>query len=453
MVLSVYYVLRKIIGVHYWVILIGLFLYVVYEGLPVNLWRQISALSMEYAAIFLLPGITLFIEYFRKKKMVYLILAGECLAITVLIHIYAAVALSLAYILISICYWRVMLQRGIFLKFATVMMTAGIGGLVPLIIGFLTQPIGDMSYATESIQSARNLDFTKWISVYLSTNRLIQILLIAAFVVLMYRIYGIFRTRKDNLIQSYSIQAESALLFIFIMFYLVYESGSYGLPVLIPADRFGVFFALSSALAMAVILKQVMATLPFIRDRNLLKSLLVLILAATVLLSGNVNSAPIGFQYQYDETVEIYLQIKEELPPLEWTVISPVEDYHLIYGKGRHSQLWEFVQTLSHPEGKTLKFPTHDIFIFVEKIPLGSDKEITEEDALLLFPEFDGTDLTEFYYRNTENRKIIEAKVYKWAENRMKDLDMTIYYDSTVLRVYRVHQDGTKPQDLLEERD
>src|SRR5690606_37397003 len=107
--------------------------YIIYSGLPSNYFRQMSALSMEYATIFLLPGIAFMINYFRRKGIADLILASECLALTVLIHAYTAVALALSYLVIFAVYWRSLFDRAIFLKVVKAVGISGAAASLPQI--------------------------------------------------------------------------------------------------------------------------------------------------------------------------------------------------------------------------------------------------------------------------------------------------------------------------------
>lgn len=441
MVLSIFFALRKIIGAHYPIIFFSIFIYVVYSEMPTNLWRQISALSMEYAAIFLLPGIALLIEYMRKRQMVYLLLAGECLLLTVIIHPYTAVTLGSAYIVICLGFWRVMLLPKVFNNFLKIMIVSGIVGVMPLVIGYLTAPI-ELEYFNESMQAPKEFEFSNWVEVILSSNILIMSLSFFSLLLLLYTLYNLWKNRRQKLNDSYVEPASISMVCIFILYYLIYRSGELGLPVLIPADRFGVFFSLVSAVVCGVLLKTILFSLSIFRNRVNLVNSLIYMMAGAILISGNINSAPVGLKYQYEDSLKMYFQIKKEFSPLEWTVISPGEDFSIILGYGRHTPLWEFVQYISNPEGKKFAIPTHDIFIFVEKIPLGTNNTTTEDEAYAPFPKFDDTDLTEFYYYDIKNRRILEAKIYKWAENYMESNDnMTIYYDSSVMRVYRLHQE------------
>ncbi|WP_274364169.1 hypothetical protein [Paenibacillus thermotolerans] len=437
-VLSIFYALTKMIGNRYSIIFIGLFVYTAYAGLPTYLWRQISALSMEYAVIFLLPGIALLLEYLRKDKLTYLILAGECLAITLFIHLYTAVALGLAYIVVGLCYSKIVFVQVRFLRLVTVMITSGIFGLLPLIFAFLLLPPEEFTYAEENLQPAGDVNVASWLSVFLSSDIVIQLLVIAAILFVIWRA-----------VRGKTAMPDMAMLLTLILFYFIYESKAYHLPAAIPADRFGVFFSLICSAGIAVVINSAVNIIPYLQKRPSLISLSALLIAGIVLWSGPVNSAPAGSRYQYDSSVQAYLNIKSQFQPLNWTIIGPIEEYHLAYRYGRHTQIWEFAEALSQPKGKTLKFPTDDVFIFIEKIPLGSDQEISDEDVRAPFPEFTGTDLTEFYYRNVENRRIIQAKVNKWVEEQSSSHDIKIYYDSPELRVYWIHQDGKNPHDLL----
>ena len=238
--------------------------------------------------------------------------------------------------------------------------------------------------------------------------------------------------------------AIAAALALFFVFYWIQESAAYGLPTAIPSDRFGVSFALVAAMSLGVLIHALTRLLPNPRARGATQIAVALTTAAAVFVTGNVIAAPEGGRYQYDDNVKVYLQLKEQFkPPFdEWTVVSPMEENHLVIGYGWHYQLWEFLRALEHPDESELKFDTHHIFIFVEKVPLGSDTPVTEQEALVPFPEYEGADLTEYYYRNLEIRRILESKAYRWAESYMEKHpeSVDIYYDSPVLRVYWVRK-------------
>jgi len=158
---------------------------------------------------------------------------------------------------------------------------------------------------------------------------------------------------------------------------------------------------------------------------------------------------PVGNRYQYDEAVYAYLQIKANLPYLNWTIVGPEEELQLALTYGQHKELWEFVQSISTPDHAKLKIDTDYIFIFTEKIPLGSKQNITEADAQKPFQEQTG-DLTAQYYGNVANRTVLEAKSYYWAEKYMKThTNMEVYLDTDYMRIYKINQVGIHSLDLL----
>lgn len=457
LVLSVFFAVRKIIGSVYPAIFVGMFIYAVYAGLPVFVWRQISALSMEYATVFLLPGIAFLICWLRNKgaRPAYLILAGECLAIAVFMHAYTAFTLVIAYVVVYLCFWRTAMTRKQIVWFSTVMTASGIVGSMPLIVAFLTIPVGDLSYVEDNIQGTSQVDWSAWPQVFLNADAVTLALLLAGAAFLVYRIVAAARRRgRGERPRNEANAGAAATLLLFFVFFLIFEADSFGLPSVFPADRFGVSFALVAAAACGVAAYAAFAaaakSLP-LRARSWAQYVSVSLVAALVLVTGSVQSAPAGDRYQYDDSVQVYLNIKRELPSMQWTIVSTQEENPFVFGYGFHWQLWEFARTIDSPEGKTLRFDTPSVLVFVEKVPLGSDREVTEEEASEPFPEFNNTDLTDFYYRDVRNRRILQSKMFQWAERYMREHDnTTIFYDSPVLRVYRIQNENFGPIDLLQ---
>lgn len=452
-VLSIFFSVRKIVGAQYWLIFISLFIYSVYAGLPSYVWRQISALSMEYGVIFILPGIAFFVHFLRKKEYSYLILAGECLAIILFIHPYPAAALALSYFIISLCYWKVMLLPKVFLRFLMIMSSASVLGVLPIVFAYLAgkaQPTNE-TYALDAMKEANEIDLSNWIQVLSGSDRLMLTILIVCFFIIIYKVASLLLQKKSDPETPSSDSDVMAFVFIFLSFYLIYQSPSLGLPVLIPSDRFGVFFAVIGAAAIGIMLHFLFNHMLVFQNRKKLKSLVVLFIAGTILLSGNIQSAPIGSQYQYEDNLKVLINIKQEFDNKNWTIVSAGEEFPMVHDYGYHYQLWEFAQTLAFPEDEELEFPTDDIFIYVEKIPLDSQSPVTQEEASADFPVAEeDANVTDFYYRDIEHRRIINARVFTWAENRMLHRnDMSIFYDSPVLRVYHIEQDWNNPTDLL----
>ena len=386
--------------------------------------------------------------------MAHLILAGVCLALTVLIHQYTAVALGLAYFIVALTHWNTIWRSKLTGKLLAVMTVSGVIGVLPIGIGLLTVGYLYTTYVGESIQSGQLEGITDWISVLraedpflLSTLGAICVLLLCGIGLRWIRNFR--RKGTDKRSPSDRNAGAASFFLVFLSFYLLYRSTALGLPVIVPEDRSGVYFALLAAAALGVALHYIFSSLPWTRFRAWLQNIAIGTLASGILISGNLIAPPVGDMYQYDDSVKNYLQIKRDYPMLDWTIISPMEENPLVDGYGWHTQLWEVAQAIEAPEDKEIKIPTSYVFLFVEKIPLGSDTPVTAEEATAPFPFYEGSDTTDYYYRDIENRRVIQSKVYHWAEAGLDRLPMSIYYDSPVLRVYRIDQHGDNPYDLL----
>jgi len=450
MVLSIAFAIRKLVGNYPVLIFSAMALYVFYSGLPSFTQRQIAALSMEYAAIFLLPGIAFMIEYFRKKRFSDLMLAGECLAITVLIHVYVAVTLAMAFLVIFAVHWRSLLDRKTFFRVAKVVGISGAAASLPQIYALLTVKSYTLEYTTGNIQGFRDVPFSEWHAVFFNEDIGVLILIALGAAALAALLARLPFARIDEVRRSF-LKAIASILSIYLVSYIVFRSGAYGLPTAIPQDRFGVFFALIASLTAGIILFFMISPIRRPAWRRAAETFLSVLLVAAVLATGRINTANAGDRYQYDDSVRMYLHIKEHFPLLNWTIVSPQEENHLVIGYGWHYQLWEFVKALEFPEAEesNLKFETPYVFFYVEKIPLPMpyepspyDGPVTEGEANAPFPLYDGQLTTEFYYRSDTNRRILEAKIFKWAEEyRQKHDNMTIYYDSPEFRVYLAYSE------------
>ncbi|WP_190294780.1 hypothetical protein, partial [Paenibacillus darwinianus] len=102
-VLSVAYAVRKF-GSNLYGVFAAVFAYGTIDLLPTMVWRQLSALPMEYAMIFFLPGIAFWTLYCRHGQKNHLLLAAECLLLTVLIHPFTAISHAIAIIVIGLAH-------------------------------------------------------------------------------------------------------------------------------------------------------------------------------------------------------------------------------------------------------------------------------------------------------------------------------------------------------------
>jgi cbb3-type cytochrome oxidase subunit 3 len=189
--------------------------------------------------------------------------------------------------------------------------------------------------------------------------------------------------------------------------------------------------------------------IPIKKLRVFLKFSSISIIVVLILFYQNFTfDVPKGNKYEYDEAANSYLKIKDHYPISDWTIISTTEQYEECLGYGWHYNLWLFDKIISEKKEKKLEFTTDYIFFFTEKYPLGSNIPISEADAKSDFPQISGQ-LVE-YYRNEESRKILEAKMYYWAEDYMKrNKNMKVFFENKNMKIYMLKQDGKNPINLL----
>ena len=109
---------------------------------------------------------------------------------------------------------------------------------------------------------------------------------------------------------------------------------------------------------------------------------------------------------------------EEALPPYQWTIVSPVQQYSEVLSRGWHDELASFVTTYSIQEAEnphfTLKhdarFPilTPDVFLFVEPHLFPTGQAVSKRDLTL--PVAGGAGA----YAGASFRAV-EARAYYWA--------------------------------------
>lgn len=442
-VLSIYYVLTRSFKSKY-IALLAVFLYTAYHDLPSIVWRQIAALPQEYSAMFFLPGLYFFYEYFRRNNKSYLFLAGECLCLTILIHPYSTVFLFIGYIVISVLNIHKILKTDTFIYSVATMSCAGLLGVIPLITAYITgmKFHGSLQYVMRSAELPES-SANPALILEETPSMLIFLLCIA---LLLFAVLISFITNKKTVYSENSKMFFTFILFSVIM-YLLFRAPYFGIPELMDLNRIGIFFSLIAAAVYGITLK----IFDIITRKNKIADIMkatVCILTAVAVLGFTQLYIPRGERYEYDQAVNAYLKIKRNFSPLNWTIISPVEQYQQCLYYGWHYELLDLVRSMSDPEIEKIEIPTEYVFIFAEKIPLYSEEEVTLEDAGKDIPVI--SDNPYEHYVKAHVRRIIEAKTLFWAENLKKNnKNVTVFYEDEHLRVYQLKQDAENPVNLL----
>jgi len=452
MMLSLVYVLRVMIGKDYIAILLTSFLLffssAMMLGYPALLWREQSALSMEFAAIFMFPGIAFFYNYFKTDKTLFLILAAECFSIASFTHPFAVVNMTIAFFAIGIVHYHKLFAQKRLIKVIAYMGAAGFIGILPPIIGLLSGlPFhGDsLRYMKAELVTSRIASIPHIILSFGHDQPFVFVMFIF---VLLYLIFIIVK-RKISTSKKWLFSEQSSFLAVAMMTLLmifIYLAPKMGLPSPVPPDREPIFLSMSIALWFGISFGLLINRIRLIRLRSLARLVITLTIVASVLtIPGQILPFPSGNIYEYDGVVRSYLNIKANYPMNQWDIISPVDELGLIHGYGFHTEIWEFVRDLDDSSKPTLTFTTPNVFLFVEKIPIDPLKQnfqpVTLAESLKPLPVNSIGLQTEFYYGTLQNRRIIEAKAYYWAEDYMKHhKDMTVLLETNNVKIYKIYQ-------------
>ncbi len=416
---------------------LAVMVYVGVTSLPTTSWRQSALLPQEYALVFLLPVLHYFNQYLKKGEVQHLRIAAMGLACSLLTHLYAPVFILAGCLLI-------LLLNGRTIRLAQLGNVLGYGLLA---IALALAPIGVA--LARGMTFHRSMGFVKESISLFGGEGLLPgsfwsgdvVLIIGLVCSLLLVLKSLGKNERDG----------TMLCFVGIMgliMLLLYRGSAFGFPMIMLPDRLGVFLSIYLAPAIGIAPYMMIFGTSF-RTRRLRSLGISVILLGAVLLSHDFQDYKVGFTlYEYDQAVKNYISIRDQHLKQTWTIIGPTEQYQQTVDNGYHYQLWKLMELQeTSASGEKLEIPTPDIFIFVEKIPLYGTEHVSLETAKKAFPKVSG-DLSEFYIK-PENRAIIEAKAWYWAEAfRNNNPDFSIYYDDEQLRVYHLKQEG-KPLNLI----
>lgn len=422
--------------------LLGLAIYLLFVNGTSSEWRQMSALPQEYAAAFLIPGMVFLNRFFKEKKKFFLILAAETLCLIFLIHLYSAAVLAIGYLFICFFHIKEFFNVRFLGRFAAFMFGAAFLGVLPLALGLLSgvglhEP--SFQFVKDSASVIGQKDQIEW-NLFSYKEEDPKFLWLVFCSIALFLLSLVQSVRKKTWIAPVS-----AMLTLF--FYLQYRSEETGFPQMMDKSRSDVFLGIFAALTVSLLVALLMS----IRMKWIKTLLTVIFLSATLVINMNSTSwsLPAGDRYEYNEVAQAYMDIKKNYPVLNWTIISPVEQYSESLGYGWHYQLWQYVMDVTVDKKTNLEIPTEYVFWIVEKVPLNSNQSVTLEDAQKEFPVITGN--LDEYYTNTQYRRIIQAKAFYYMEEQLeKNPKLKIYADTENVRIYMLHQEQYQSYVVIE---
>jgi len=141
---------------------------------------------------------------------------------------------------------------------------------------------------------------------------------------------------------------------------------------------------------------------------------------------------------EYESVASNASAIAEQFPHQRWIIAAPVEQLAEVYSLGSFEDLASLVNAATHDDlSPALSFGSNyeDLFIFVEKLPFSvfEGEPSTVEYSILV-------DSTYRYYRSPAGRASLEMKAMRLCEGyRRTHRNMSVFFEDDNVRIYRVH--------------
>lgn len=453
MVLGVYYLALRITQ-SYFASLVSVVIYgTINTSFPNLIYRQTAALSQEFGAVFILPGLYFLFLYLKTDKRRFLFLYLEALACSLLVHSFAALYCmiwsGIMFIGYNIFFGMDLKKTASLIQYGFL---TGIISMLPLGLGYIQKREfhqSSIGFIKENINIGQLPEsIGDQVSKLLFTNNMFQDIIVPLFLILF--IYLFLEKNKYWSLAAFAIGLSTVIS------YILYRATDLHLPMISRVDRATVFLALILAVLYAVGFSLIEKMLSRLVKGNgnkhgLFARVLSFCLCLFFIISYPTEKLYAGIE-EYDVAAENYLRIKNEYPASNWTIVGPQEQLSQALGKGWHYDIIRFVQNFTFEEVASKKFdfpiPTNHIFIFTEKRPLRYGKEITSDDALKdLEPE--GDDPFIQYYKNGTQRAILEAKAIRLAEAYLgSHKGASIFYEDENMKIYYIYHEIKNEENL-----
>lgn len=423
------------------ILAVGAYLFI--TSLPTQPWRQLSVLPQEFALVYVLPTLHFLMAYGNTKERRYLILYGLGIATTGFIHSYALLFILLG----SGCYLLFHLKP--FIKEKLLAKTIGYATSA-VVIGFAPMGLGvifgksfhrSLNFVVSSVSTSNDYGA---VSEAMKNSIAQDFLLVAIFVAAIVMLF--LSEEKINTSNSSKNRLDRiSFTLLTIIVYLLYKSALLNVMSIMLPDRIGVFLSVFTSVLFGAIVGLVIQGLSRFGLNRVYQGV-ASIAVLVVIVSFNGVNLPVPTQYEYDSAAKAYLSITNSQDSRELTLIAPQEQFQEIYGRGYHYQLWQLIADQVDPNKEKLIIPTPDLYIFVEKIPFGYKQKVTLEMGKGSLPV--SVNDPNIYY--TLYREQLEAKAFYWAEAFSKKYpdQVSIYYEDSVLKIYRVQQNILEPLNL-----
>ena len=161
-----------------------------------------------------------------------------------------------------------------------------------------------------------------------------------------------------------------------------------------------------------------------------------LVAAATIGVLMIVPRTAAARYVEYDAAARQTLHIANSLPRYRWMIVAPIEERALVYGRGWHMNLHDFVADVGPRAGDPayrLPYGVDEVFVFVETRPFAT---FATEPGDVRFEQL--ADPVYRHYRSPAGRASLQYAAHRICEQlRQTGHSATITYDDGRLRIYR----------------
>jgi hypothetical protein len=371
--------------------------------------RQSTPLPEEFGLVFLMPALLTAFSYLtgdgRKRPYILFWLASltiftvhSLIGMTLGLGMAALVGLA---VLLRASSWRAVFTLG-----------GGFGAAG--FLGSLSILYGQLFAKVE--QGSQEAYYAEWLRLYGKLPYDVETVAGGA-LGLLFLIGGVIaaRTRPQRLLWSFF-----GLYLLILVFFS--RSLNVGIMYVIPPDRVGRYMLIVLC-AVAAGLYSLVTLFPFFagwyRKRSWIYQAATVLTLAALGIGGFPTHLPEPPRYEYDSFAKTSYAIKRDFPPLEWTIVSTVEDYSKVFrDKGWHLNASEFLQRFS-PYDRTLELPPPYVFLFVEKKPFHDSSDGGIKDPAL--------------------RLDLQRRMLEWGNiYSVLHSDISIYYEDWDVVVYLI---------------
>ncbi|MEK6264558.1 MAG: hypothetical protein N2B06_07295, partial [Clostridium sp.] len=443
-----------------------------------SIYRFQFAIPQEYGMIMLMPMVIFLFSYLKDKRISNLVLFGMCFSMTISIHFYITIIALVLCISIGIVYFYRILKNKLLMKIILCGILSAVVAIAPLAVGYarVHKIEQSMDWAVRVIQGKEygSPDETEepnkveeikqpfnWNSFLVDSKaeitkfvvldiRVMYIFLTLLALTILYSILCIvLRKTKDENLYQLSF-ANFGLLLIFLILCRILN-----LPTVMEPKRVAIFFAYFSPIFIAMPFEVLYRVSGKGKIKKICSSVTFIAIPALILLIikfGILRPLPPFYYFQTKGAMLVDIDIMKKYNDHNWTIVSPVNDTSVIQNNGYHYELSDFIfEQENWNEDIEIRIPTKYAFIYIEKRPivLYGNRFHKDDEAIINRDMITYEDAEKALDKNNEdnvnykeNRNILMAKAYYWAEEYKKYFpkEMSVYYEDSELVVYIIVQ-------------